>query len=102
MSTLLTDVIASSLTVLPEQLRRNNCQSYLSNLTTFSLQELLSEPTVLQTQSHHLTSSLTTLTHTSYPTFLSLHHTTNALTSSLSSLSSSLDSLLTTSLPALE
>lgn len=101
-ASLLVDVIASSLAVPPEQLRRSSCQSYLSNLTTFGLQELLSEPTVLQTQSHHLTSSLTTLTHTSYPTFLSLHHTTNALTSSLTSLSSSLDSLLTTSLPALE
>jgi conserved oligomeric Golgi complex subunit 8 len=101
-ASLLADVIASSLTVSPEQLRRANCQSYLSKITTFGLQELLAEPTVLQTQSHHLTSSLTTLTHTSYPTFLSLHHTTNALTSSLTSLSSSLDSLLTTSLPALE
>ena len=101
-ASLLADVIASSLTVPPEQLRKSSCQSYLSNITDFSLQELLSEPTVLQTQSHHLTSSLTTLTHTSYPTFLSLHHTTNALASSLTSLSSSLDSLLTTSLPALE
>ena len=101
-ASLLADVIASSLTVPPEQLPKSSCQSYLSNITDFSLQELLSEPTVLQTQSHHLTSSLTTLTHTSYPTFLSLHHTTNALTSSLTSLSSSLDSLLTTSLPALE
>ena len=101
-ASLLADVIASSLTVPPEQLRKSSCQSYLFNITNFSLQELLSEPTVLQTQSHHLTSSLTSLTHTSYPTFLSLHHTTNALTSSLTSLSSSLDSLLTTSLPALE
>ena len=101
-ASLLADVIASSLTVPPEQLRRSTCQTYLSTLTTFGLQELLSEPTVLQTQSHHLTSSLTTLTHTSYPTFLSLHQTTNALTSSLTSLSSSLDLLLTTSLPALE
>ena len=101
-ASLLADVIASSLTIPPEQLRKTTCQSYLSKITTFGLQELLSEPTVLQTQSHHLTSSLTTLTHTSYPTFLSLHHTTNALTSSLTSLSSSLDSLLTTSLPALE
>ena len=101
-ASLLADVIASSLTVPPEQLRKTSCQSYLSNLTTFGLQELLSEPTVLQTQSHHLTSSLTALTHTSYPTFLSLHHTTNKLTSSLTALSSSLDSLLTTSLPTLE
>jgi len=63
---------------------------------------LLAEPPALQTQSHHLTSSLTSLTHTSYPTFLSLHQTTNALTSSLTSLSSSLDALLNSSLPSLE
>ena len=77
-------------------------QAYLSHLTTLSLSELLSEPTTLQTQAHHLTSSLTSLTHSSYPTFLALHSTTNALSSSLDSLSSSLDALLTTSLPALE
>ena len=77
-------------------------QAYLSHLTTLPLSELLSEPTTLQTQAHHLTSSLTSLTHTSYPTFLALHTTTNALTSSLDALSSSLDALLTTSLPALE
>ncbi|KAF8963889.1 Dor1-like family-domain-containing protein [Flammula alnicola] len=99
---LLTDVIASSSKVPLEQLTRPNSQSYLSKLTTFGLQDLLSEPTTLQTQSHHLTSSLTSLTHTSYPTFLSLHRTTNALTTSLTSLSSSLNSLLTSSLPALE
>lgn len=77
-------------------------QAYLSHLTSLPLPELLSEPSVLQTQAHHLTSSLTSLTHTSYPTFLALHSTTSALTSSLDSLSSSLDALLTTSLPALE
>jgi len=99
---LLTDVIASSSKVPLEQLTKQTSQSYLSNLTTCSLQDLLSEPTILQTQSHHLTSSLTSLTHTSYPTFLSLHQTTNALTTSLTSLSSSLDSLLNSSLPALE
>ncbi|KIM47714.1 hypothetical protein M413DRAFT_57907, partial [Hebeloma cylindrosporum] len=99
---LLTDVIASSSKGPLVQFTKPNSQTYLSNLTTFGLQELLSEPTTLQTQSHHLTSSLTSLTHTSYPTFLSLHRTTNALTTSLSSLSSSLDALLTSSLPALE
>ncbi|KAJ7823255.1 Dor1-like family-domain-containing protein [Mycena leptocephala] len=76
--------------------------AYLTHLTTLSLPTLLSEPAVLQTQSHHLTSSLTSLTHTSYPTFLSLHQTTNSLSSSLASLESSLDNLLATSLPALE
>ncbi|KAF8203966.1 Dor1-like family-domain-containing protein [Pholiota molesta] len=98
----LTDVIASSSKLPIEQLAKPNSQHYLSKLTTYGLQDLLSEPTTLQTQSHHLTSSLTSLTHTSYPTFLSLHQTTNALTTSLTSLSASLDSLLTTSLPALE
>lgn len=98
----LTDVIASSSKVPLEQLTKPHSQRYISDLTTYSLKDLLSEPTILQTQSHHLTSSLTSLTHTSYPTFLSLHQTTNALTTSLASLSSSLDSLLTSTLPALE
>jgi len=98
----LTDVIASSSTVPLEQLVKPGSQAYLSNLTTLGLQDLLVEPTALQTQSHHLTSSLTSLTHTSYPTFLSLHQTTNALTESLTSLSSSLDAFLNSSLPALE
>ncbi|KAG6820148.1 hypothetical protein H0H93_004730 [Arthromyces matolae] len=45
---------------------------------------------------------LTSLTHTSYPTFLSLHQTTTALSSSLNSFSSSLKTLVTSSLPALQ
>ncbi|KAJ7610794.1 Dor1-like family-domain-containing protein [Roridomyces roridus] len=76
--------------------------AYLNHLTTLQLETLLAEPATLQTQSHHLTSSLTSLTHTSYPTFLSLHQTTSSLSESLDSLESSLDSLLTTSLSALE
>ncbi|KAJ7754961.1 Dor1-like family-domain-containing protein [Mycena maculata] len=85
-------------------LSNNNAVShtYLNHLTTLSLPTLLSEPAALQTQSHHLTSSLTSLTHTSYPTFLSLHQTTSSLSTSLASLESSLENLLTTSLPALE
>ncbi|KAK7063935.1 Dor1-like family-domain-containing protein [Favolaschia claudopus] len=75
---------------------------YLEHLTTLPLPTLLAEPTVLQTQSHHLTSSLTSLTHTSYPTFLSLHQTTGSLSASLASLESSLDNLLTVSLPTIE
>ncbi|KAF9260861.1 Dor1-domain-containing protein [Marasmius fiardii PR-910] len=77
-------------------------RDYLDYLTTLPLSTLLSEPTLLQTQSHHLTSSLTSLTHTSYSTFISLHTTTTALTSSLNEFSSTLDSLLNESLPALE
>ncbi|KAF7307219.1 hypothetical protein MIND_00515500 [Mycena indigotica] len=77
-------------------------QVYLSHLTTLDLPTLLAEPAALQTQAHHLTSSLTSLTHTSYPTFLSLHQTTAALSSSLDSFQSSLNTLVTDSLPALE
>ncbi|KAH6916706.1 Dor1-like family-domain-containing protein [Coprinopsis sp. MPI-PUGE-AT-0042] len=83
-------------------LNKAKSKDYLSKLTAFSISDLFSEPTALQTQSHHLTSSLTSLTHTSYPTFLSLHRTTTALTTSLETLASSLDSLLNKSLPALE
>ncbi|PBL00284.1 Dor1-domain-containing protein [Armillaria gallica] len=94
-------------TTLPEllgapELTTASSQAYLSYLTTLSLPNLLAEPTLLQTQSHHLTSSLTSLTHTSYPTFLSLHSTTTSLSESLDALSSSLDALVNESLPALE
>ncbi|KAF9019626.1 Dor1-domain-containing protein [Hymenopellis radicata] len=84
------------------ELTSSSSQAYLSYLTTLPLHNLLSEPSLLQTQSHHLTSSLTSLTHTSYPTFISLHDTTTALSTSLDSLSTSLDSLISDSLPALE
>lgn len=81
---------------------RGASQEYLDQLTALPLENLLEEPSSLQTQFHHLTSSLTSLTHTSYPTFLTLHDTTTALKTSLSSFSTSLDSLLETSLPELE
>ncbi|KAJ3807014.1 Dor1-like family-domain-containing protein [Lentinula lateritia] len=76
--------------------------TYLEHLTSLDLETLLSEPGVLQTQSHHLASSLTSLTHASYPTFVSLYSSTSDLTTSLSQISSSLDALLNESLPALE
>ncbi|KAL0068445.1 hypothetical protein AAF712_004523 [Marasmius tenuissimus] len=94
-STTLTDLLGSSSTT-------STSLEYINHLTTLPLSTLSSEPTALQTQSHHLTSSLTSLTHTSYPTFISLHTTTTALTSALNGFSSALDSLLTESLPALE
>lgn len=77
-------------------------EEYLKHLTTLSLLDLLAEPTVLQTQAHYLTSSLVTLAHTSYPTFLAVHQSNSALNSSLSTLSTSLDTLVSDSLPALE
>ncbi|KAF4604644.1 hypothetical protein EYR40_003419 [Pleurotus pulmonarius] len=77
-------------------------EEYLKHLTTLSLPDLLAEPTVLQTQAHYLTSSLVTLAHTSYPTFLAVHQSNSALNASLSTLSASLDTLVSDSLPALE
>ncbi|KAJ4471393.1 Dor1-like family-domain-containing protein [Lentinula edodes] len=76
--------------------------TYLEHLTSLDLEALLSEPGVLRTQSHHLASSLTSLTHASYPNFVSLYSSTSDLTTSLSQISSSLDALLNESLPALE
>ncbi|KAF9440260.1 hypothetical protein P691DRAFT_740209 [Macrolepiota fuliginosa MF-IS2] len=86
----------------PQLLAASTSKGYLSHLATLPLTELVQEPVSLQTQSHHLTSSLTSFTHTSYPTFISLHKTTTALASSIESLSSSLNDLLETSLPSLE
>lgn len=76
--------------------------AYLAKLTSLALSDLLAAPTVLSTQSHTLTSSLTALTHASYPTFLSLHKSSAALLDSLSSLDSSLNTLLHNALPALD
>ncbi|KAF7303140.1 hypothetical protein MKEN_01277700 [Mycena kentingensis (nom. inval.)] len=87
---------------LPDVLGAVDDHAYLSHLTALDLPTLLAEPAALQTQAHHLTSSLTSLTHTSYNTFLSLHETTASLSASLDSLQASLDGLLTESLPALE
>ncbi|KAG6330337.1 hypothetical protein ID866_8751 [Astraeus odoratus] len=75
---------------------------YLAQLPSLPLSDLLAAPTALSTQSHTLTSSLTTLTHTSYPTFLSLHKSTSALLGALSSLDSSLNTLLDDALPPLD
>ncbi|KAG5644156.1 hypothetical protein DXG03_009051 [Asterophora parasitica] len=75
---------------------------YSSHLTSLALADLVAEPSSLQTQAHHLTSSLTSLTHTSYPSFLALHQSTSALTHALDALDDSLGSLLHHSLPALQ
>ncbi|TRM70431.1 Dor1-like family-domain-containing protein [Schizophyllum amplum] len=80
----------------------NAQQAYLTHLTSLPLDNLVTEPSSLQTQAHHLTSSLTSLTHTSYPTFLALHQTTKSLSSSLDIFADALDGLLDSSLPALE
>jgi conserved oligomeric Golgi complex subunit 8 len=75
--------------------------TYLTSLTTLPLNELLGEPSSLSSTSAQLTNALTTLCHTSYPTFLSLHGASTSLSSTLTSLQSSLGSLLT-ALPTLQ
>ncbi|EKM61711.1 uncharacterized protein PHACADRAFT_180798 [Phanerochaete carnosa HHB-10118-sp] len=99
----LPDLLAtSSSSVVPSStFAKPEFSAYLSHLTDLPLSEIEAEPTTLSSSSAQLTNALTTLCHTSYPTFLSLHATTSTLSSSLSSLSSSLDGLLS-ALPALE
>ena len=67
---------------------------YLSYLTSLHLADLKSEPAKLNSSSAQLTNVLTTLCHTSYPTFLSVHQSVNTLYTSLDAFSSSLDALL--------
>ena len=67
---------------------------YLSYLTSLHLADLKSEPAKLNSSSAQLTNVLTTLCHTSYPTFLSVHQSVNTLSTSLDAFSSSLDALL--------
>jgi len=67
---------------------------YLSHLTSLHLADLKSEPAKLNSSSAQLTNVLTTLCHTSYPTFLSVHQSVNTLSTSLDAFSSSLDALI--------
>jgi hypothetical protein len=74
---------------------------YLSYLMSLNLSALKAEPAALNSSSAQLTNALTTLCHTSYPTFLSVHQSKFALSTSLTSLSDSL-TLLLSALPSLE
>jgi len=96
------DVLSGAESSNSELLNTPSSKGYISHLATLPLTELSQEPLTLQTQSHHLTSSLTSFTHASYPTFISLHKNTTSFASSIESLSSSLNILLNTSLPVLE
>lgn len=78
-----------------------NDPEYLAHLTSLDLGALKAEPSALNSSSAQLTNALTTLCHTSYPTFLSVHQSTVTLSSSLTSLSDSLTSLIA-ALPSLE
>lgn len=99
----LADVLASSSKSLsPSTLQDPQAKEYLTHLTRLPLTELREEPSTLNTQAHHLSSSLSSLTYTSYPTFIALHGATSSLNDSLLSLGSSLEELLKTSLPALD
>src|ERR1700731_3810284 len=71
----------------------------VDELTGLSLETLLAEPPALAAQSQQLTSSLSSLSHSCYSTFLSLDLTTKSLSASLESFSKSLESLLQNSLP---
>jgi len=96
------DVLSGAESSNSELLNTPSSKGYISHLATLPLTELSQEPINLQTQSHHLTSSLTSFTHASYPTFISLHKNTTSFASSIESLSSSLNILLNSSLPVLE
>ena len=96
------DVLSVAESSNSELLNTPGSKGYISHLATLPLTELSQEPLTLQTQSHHLTSSLTSFTHASYPTFISLHKNITSFASSIESLSSSLNILLNTSLPVLE
>lgn len=74
---------------------------YLAQLTALSLPEIINEPANLAAEASQLTNSLTSLCHSEYPTFLSLHRTSSVLSSTFSSFSTSL-SALASALPALE
>lgn len=101
MSTDLGFAETSSLTDILAVPDTSDTKAYLSHLTSLPLDELQTEPTVVSSSSAQLTNALTTLCHTSYPTFLALHSTTSTLSSSLTSLSTSLDALIS-ALPSLE
>ncbi|KAI0066754.1 Dor1-domain-containing protein [Artomyces pyxidatus] len=75
--------------------------TYLANLTALPLESILAEPTDLSSTSSQLTNALTNLCASSYPTFLSLHATTEGLSSTLSSFSDTLTHLLD-DIPSLE
>ncbi|OCH90562.1 hypothetical protein OBBRIDRAFT_793228 [Obba rivulosa] len=92
---------ASSSTLPASALSSPSASAYLAHLTSLPLADLQSEPAVLSASSAQLTTALTTLCQSSYPTFLSLHASTSALSNTLSSLSSSL-SALTDTLPGLD
>ncbi|KAF8323766.1 Dor1-domain-containing protein, partial [Clavulina sp. PMI_390] len=77
-------------------------KSYLTHLSSLPLDTLLTEPGRLATESDILSSDLTQLCHSQHQTFLSLRSASNALSSSLGSLTSSLDTLLNDSIPNLE
>ena len=68
--------------------------TYLNDIPTLSLQDLVREPSVLASEAALLTTELTSLCHREYPTFLHVHSTAKTLAASFDSLSSSQSSFL--------
>jgi hypothetical protein len=80
----------------------NDDGSSFKGLTKLSLSAIQSELPSLTTQSHHLSSSLSSLSHSNYKTFIDVHDTTKSIASSVASLSSSTALILDGDLPALQ
>lgn len=91
----------SNPSILRSRFQTPEITKYLAQLTSFSLPEILDEPANLAAEASQLTNSLTSLCHSEYPTFLSLHRTSSVLSSTFSSFSTSLSALVS-ALPALE
>lgn len=99
--TTLVDLLSLS-SVSQEDLSSHATHSYISHLTSLPLDTLLTEPGRLATESDILTADLTQLCHSQHKTFLSLRSASNALSSSLGSLTSSLDVMLNEWIPSLD
>lgn len=94
--------LLSNAAVSEQELSSAATHSYISHLTSLPLDTLLTEPSRLATESDILSSDLTQLCHSQHKTFLSLRSASNALSNSLGSLTSSLNSMLDEWIPSLE
>lgn len=99
--TTLAELLSSS-SVSQQDLSSHATHSYISHLTSLPLDTLLTEPGRLATESDILSADLTQLCHSQHKTFLSLRSASNALSSSLGALTSSLDAMLNDWIPNLD
>ncbi|KAG8968430.1 hypothetical protein FRC03_007372 [Tulasnella sp. 419] len=98
----LLDLLSSTPSTSAATVQTLSTQTYLPYLTSLSLPEIIAEPSKLSSESSFLTAELTNLCHAQYPTFLSLHSASIALSSSFSSFSTALSNLVEASVPELE